>query len=138
MLLDEWAAIARERPSLPLGRGGDNTAAQEAMAQPCGKPGGLLDIGFAARHRLDGLGIDSQERLLACEPIVAWAPVHAGAFHGPMGAPLLLEPVGPGQQGGGQRPTGPGLLHGLPPLGTENTTGDHGFCVHVEAPAPRI
>jgi site-specific DNA recombinase len=63
--------------------------------------------------------------------------VYAGAFHGHMGAPFLLEPVGQGQQVGGHRPKGPGLFHGLSPLGTENTTGDHGFFVNVEATATR-
>jgi hypothetical protein len=65
-------------------------------------------------------------------------PVDPGAFHGHMGAPALLEPIRQGQQIGRHRPQGPHLLHGLRPLGPEETAGDHSFFVHVEATAARI
>ena len=138
MLLDERAAIARALPSLPLGLGGDKTAAPEAMAEQLRDPGGIFAIGFASRHGLAVLRIDHQQCKLAFEQIGDGAPVHAGAFHGDMGAPFLREPSGQGQQVGRHRPEGSHLLEGLWSLSTRHEACRDGLFVDVEATAAGI
>jgi hypothetical protein len=53
--------VAGELPELPLRFGGNETAAQEAMAQQLRDPFGVLDVRLTPRHGLDVLGIDDQQ-----------------------------------------------------------------------------
>src|SRR2546428_9560422 len=60
------------------------------MAEQLRNPGSIFDIGFAAWHSLDMLGIHHKQFELAFEHIVDWVSVDAGAFH------LCLELDDPG------------------------------------------
>jgi hypothetical protein len=51
------------------------------MLEQIREPLGVLGVRFAARHRLDMLGVDQHERELLFQHIPNRLPIHPGRFH---------------------------------------------------------
>ena len=104
------------------------------MLEQVGDPLRVFDIGLAAGHCFDVLGIDDQQlQAGALENVVNRFPVDAGGFHRHVAHLLLLQPVGQLQQVVGHGAEGAHLL----------TAGDHDashhcLLVHIQARTARM
>ena len=60
-LRDEMGAVAGQVAQVALRWGGDEAAAEQAMAEQVGNPFRIFDIGYAAGHGFDVIGVGDQE-----------------------------------------------------------------------------
>jgi hypothetical protein len=104
------------------------------LEQPA-EPLGVLDVGLAARHILDVLGVDEPELEVVLEQVVDRLPVDAGGLHRDVGDAEALEPVAQRQQLAGDRgELGPQLRAPALPIGHVHA-GGHPLLVDVERAA---
>src|SRR5207244_4101692 len=69
-------------------------------------PLGILDVGLAAGHLPDVLGVDQQQFKDPLEQVPDRLPVDPGRLHGDVGHPFVGQPVRQLQQGVGLGPEG--------------------------------
>jgi hypothetical protein len=87
-----------------------------------GHPLGVVDIGFASRHRLDGLGIDQQHPKFSFQAVEDRFPLPACALDCPGCHCPSPQPIRQPQQLLRQRPKAPYRLLPPPRLGGRNPT----------------
>jgi hypothetical protein len=112
-------AVAGEIAQLPDGRRGHEAAPQQPTLQQLSKPGGIADVGLAARQDLDVAGVDQQQLQPALlQHIPTGLPVLPRRLHHHLGDALPLQPVGQGLQARGERRVGADLLAASSPTPT--------------------
>jgi hypothetical protein len=83
------------------------------VLEELGDPGDVLDVGLAAGHLRDVLGVDQQDVEAALQEVPDRPPVDTGRLHGDVGDAFGGQPIGQGEQVRGVRAEGTRLLLGL-------------------------
>ncbi|MCY1533178.1 hypothetical protein D9M68_684910 [compost metagenome] len=129
-LAHELLAGAREIAQLLGGGRWHEARSDQAVGEQIGNPHRVVDVGLAAGHVADVLGVGQHQLEVALEDVPHRLPVHAGGFHGHVGAAVQRQPVGQRQQaGGGAVETAHFVMHGR---GDAAHTGHDGVLVHVQ------
>ena len=95
-LADHLRAVARQVTQLPDLLGRHEAGPQQPDAQQGGQPLGILDVGLAARHVLDVLGVDQHDfQAGGLQDVEDRLPVDAGTLQGDVAAAAPARASGP-------------------------------------------
>jgi len=97
-LTDLRLAVASQVPQHPDRLRRHEAPLQQTRLQELTQPGGVRDIGLAARHLLDVTRIDKQTVELILEDRPDRLPIDAGRLHRHLRHPVRLRPVAQRQQ----------------------------------------
>ncbi len=126
-------AVAGQLAQRALRFGRHEAAAQQASLLQLGQPGGVADVGLAARHLLDVARVDQQQLEVILEDVPDRLPVDAGGLHGDLLDPVGAKPIAqPEQAGHGGDELGQVLLAPAPRRRQAHAGGHLGL-VHVQA-----
>jgi hypothetical protein len=115
----------------------DETGPHQSMTEQLGDPLRVLDIGLAARDRLDVLGIEQPDLEAPLQNVVHRLPILAGALHADVRAAARGQPVGEPQEFVRGGPKGLRLAVALT-VGTHHETAHHHrLLVHINSRAAR-
>ena len=94
-----------------MAAGGHEAAAQQAVLEQLGQPGGVTHVGLAPGQDLDVAGVDQQQlEAPLLEDVPDRLPVLAGRLHHDLGDALGGQPLGECLELAGERAERPDLL----------------------------
>src|ERR671930_200215 len=134
LFADQLRPSTSEVAQLLQRRLGDETAADEAVGEEVGDPGGVVDVGLAPRDVADVHGVGEDEFEAARQHVPDRLPVHPCGFHGDVGTPVGGEPIAQGEQLSGGGSEGLHLPGDLGP-GPDAGAGDDAVLVHIQSGA---
>src|SRR5262249_38557176 len=112
-LLDQLRPLPRQVTQLPDRLGRHGAGVEQPVLQQLGDPLTVLDVGLAAGHLLDVLGVDQDDTDAPLQEVEDRLPGDARRYHGHVRDIVLGQPVREGQQVGGHGRQGADLLEDL-------------------------